>query len=77
MLDKNDYVTAGVQVIKKMPDWGCVQLDRKAEYPEFHKKEEELRLDSWMQIKSTAVIFNRCSSQDRQPFRKNLFVLHI
>ena len=36
-----------------MPDRKWVQSERRAENPEIRKEEDELRLDSWMQIRST------------------------
>ena len=36
-----------------MPDWEWVQSERIAENPGIWKEEDELRLDSWMQIRST------------------------
>ena len=38
---------------ERMPDREWVQSERRAENPGIRKKEEELRLDSWMQIRST------------------------
>ena len=38
---------------EKMPDWEGVRSERRAEIPGIRKEEDELRLDSWMQIKST------------------------
>ena len=43
------YVASG----EKMPDWEWVQSERRAENPGIRKEEDELRLDSWMQIRST------------------------
>ena len=37
----------------RMPDREWVRSERRAENPGIRKEEEELRLDSWMQIKST------------------------
>ena len=36
-----------------MPDREWVQSERRAENPEIWKEEDELRLDSWIQIRST------------------------
>ena len=38
---------------ERMPDLECVQSERRAENPGIRKEEDELRLDSWMQIWST------------------------
>ena len=38
---------------KRMQDREWVRSERKAENPGIRKKEDELRLDSWIQIKST------------------------
>ena len=43
------YVASGEQ----MPDREWVRSERRAENPGIRKEEEELRLDSWMQIMST------------------------
>ena len=34
-----------------MPDWELVRSERRAKNPGIRKEEEELKLDSWMQIK--------------------------
>ena len=39
--------------VERMPDWVLVQSDLRAEYPETQKEKDDLRLDSWMQTKST------------------------
>ena len=36
-----------------MPDWERVRSERRAENPGIRKKEDELRLDSWIQIRLT------------------------
>ena len=38
---------------KRMPDREWVRSERRAENPGIRKEEDELRLDSWMQIRST------------------------
>ena len=38
---------------ERMPDQEWVQSERRAENPGIWKEENELRLDSWMQIRST------------------------
>ena len=38
---------------ERMPDREWVRSERRAENPGIRKEEEELRLDSWMQIRST------------------------
>ena len=38
---------------ERMPDQKWVGSERRAENPEIHKEEDELRLDSWMQMRST------------------------
>ena len=38
---------------ERMPDRDWVRSERRAEDPGVQKEEEELRLDSWMQIRST------------------------
>ena len=38
---------------ERMPDREWVQSERRAENPGIRKEEDELRLDSWMQIRST------------------------
>ena len=38
---------------ERMPDREWVQTERIAENPGIWKEEDELRLDSWMQIRST------------------------
>ena len=38
---------------EKMPDREWVQSERRAENPGIRKELDELRLDSWMQIRST------------------------
>ena len=38
---------------ERMPDREWVPSDRRAENPGIRKEEDELRLDSWMQIRST------------------------
>ena len=43
------YVASG----ETMPDREWVRSERRAENPGILKEEEELRLDSWMQIRST------------------------
>ena len=43
------YVSSG----ERMPDREWVRSERRAENPGIWKEEDELRLDSWMQIKST------------------------
>ena len=36
---------------ERMPDWEWVQSEHRAENPGIRKEEDELRLDSWMQIR--------------------------
>ena len=38
---------------ERMPDREWVRSERRAENPEIRKEGDELRLDSWIQIKST------------------------
>ena len=38
---------------ERMPDQEWVQSERRAEILAIRKKEDELRLDSWIQIRST------------------------
>ena len=38
---------------ERMPDREWVQSERRAENPRIRKEEDEIRLDSWMQIRST------------------------
>ena len=38
---------------ERMQDQEWVRSERRAEIPEIQKDEEELRLDSWIQIRST------------------------
>ena len=38
---------------ERIPDREWVQLERRAENPGIWKEEDELRLDSWIQIRST------------------------
>ena len=38
---------------ERMPDRELVQSERRAENPGIRKEEDDLRLDSWMQIRST------------------------
>ena len=38
---------------ERMPDREWVQSERRAENPGMQKEEDELRLDSWIQIRST------------------------
>ena len=38
---------------ERMADWEWVQSDHRVENPGILKEEDELRLDSWMQIRST------------------------
>ena len=38
---------------KKMPDLEWMRSEHRAENPGIRKEEDELRLDSWMQIRST------------------------
>ena len=38
---------------ERMPDWEWVQSERRAENPGIRKEEDELKLDSWIQIRST------------------------
>ena len=44
---------ACVAARERMLDWKLVQSDRRAENPGIRKEEDELRLDSWIQIRST------------------------
>ena len=44
---------AFVTSVVKIPDREWVLSDRRAENPEIRKEEDELRLDSWIQIRST------------------------
>ena len=44
---------AWVTLEDRMPDREWVQSERRAENPEIRKEEDELRLDSWMQIRPT------------------------
>ena len=37
---------------ERMPDREWVRSERRADNPKLRKEEEELRLDSWMQIRS-------------------------
>ena len=39
---------------ERMPNREWVGSERRAENPAIRKEEDELRLDSWMQIRSTA-----------------------
>ena len=45
-----------------MSDWEWVRSERRAENPGIRKEEDELRLDSWMQIRSTGWDKRKCSS---------------
>ena len=47
---------------KRMPDREWVQSDCRAENPGIRKEEDELRLDSWIQIGSTGWDERKCSS---------------
>ena len=47
---------------EKMPDREWVRSERKAENPGIRKEEDELRLDSWIQIRSTGWDERKCSS---------------
>ena len=38
---------------ERMPDWEWVRSERRAENPGIRKEEDEFRLDSWIQIRST------------------------
>ena len=38
---------------KRMPDWEWVRSDRRTENSGIQKEVDELRLDSWIQIRST------------------------
>ena len=38
---------------ERMPDRKCVRSERRAENPGIRKEDDELRLDSWIQIRST------------------------
>ena len=38
---------------ERMPDWEWVRSERREENPEIRKEEDLLRLDSWIQIRST------------------------
>ena len=44
---------AWVTSVEKISERKWLQSDRKAENPEIRKEEDELRLDSWIQIRST------------------------
>ena len=44
---------ACIALRERMPNQECVQSERRGENPEIRKEEDELRLDSWMQIRST------------------------
>ena len=44
---------AFVTSVEKIPDREWLQSDRRAENPGIRKEEEKLRLDSWIQIRST------------------------
>ena len=44
---------ASVTSVEKIPDRKWLQSDCKAETPGIRKKEVELRLNSWIQIRST------------------------
>ena len=45
-----------------MPDRERVRSERRAENPGIRKEEDELRLDSWMQIRPTVWDERKCSS---------------
>ena len=45
-----------------MPDREWVQSERRAENPGIRKEEDELKLDSWIQIRSTKWDERKCSS---------------
>ena len=47
---------------ERMPDREWVQSDRRAENPGIRKEEDKLRLDSWIQIRSTGWDETKCSS---------------
>ena len=53
---------ASVTSVEKIPDWEWVQSDRRAENPAIQKDENELRLDSWIQIRSKESDEIKCSS---------------
>ena len=44
---------ACVESRERMPDREWMQSDRRVEHPGIRKKEDKLRLDSWIQIRST------------------------
>ena len=44
---------ASVTLVEKIPDRERVPSDRRAENPGIRKEEDKLRLDSWIQIRST------------------------
>ena len=44
---------ASVTSVEKIPDRKWVPSDRRAENPGIRKEEDKLRLDSWIQIRST------------------------
>ena len=44
---------ASVPSVEKIPDPEWLQSDRRAENPGIRKEEDKLRLDSWIQIRST------------------------
>ena len=46
---------ACVSLGERMPDWEWVRSERRAENPGIRKEEDELRLDSWIQIRSTGL----------------------
>ena len=45
-----------------MPDREWVRSDRRAENPGIRKEEDELRLDSWIQIRSIGWDERKCES---------------
>ena len=48
--------------VEKIPDRESVRSDRRAENPGIRKEEDKLRLDSWVEIRSTGWDKIKCSS---------------
>ena len=53
---------ACVPLRERVPDWEWMRSKRRAENPGIRKKEDELRLDSWIQIRSTEWDERKCSN---------------
>ena len=53
---------ASVTLVEKIPDRERMSSNRRAENPGVRKEEDKLRLDSWIEIRSTGWDEMKCSS---------------